>query len=363
MPNRTYNSPDYRYGFNGKEKDDSGEFGNLTHYDYGFRIYNPGIARFLSVDPMAGELAGSSPYSIGLNNPIVYKDPDGKLPILPFLLKAGAAGAADMLAQAAMAYYFDPDVETVGQAFEKVNWVQVFRSSAEGLIPWRTPGGRIGKAAATASGDVMVNAINEGTGYTGEKALQDFAVGFFGDLAGGGLGELIDKYGAKKVVKALEDLGIDTKSVRELSGISKFMEKFPEVEILSNEQMKEIVGGTNPNFWKDKIIGNADVTTPGHVFRSLRIAIDAAKNSDVDKVYMDRGLTNTLRDEYNIAAFGYRIRPDVFWVTKDGKVHIREVMSKNDTRASLMYRMERAMDGIAERNRGTIDVIKPTKNE
>ena len=42
----------YRYGFNGKEKDTNGEFGN-TIYDYGFRIYDPSIAKFLSTDPLA----------------------------------------------------------------------------------------------------------------------------------------------------------------------------------------------------------------------------------------------------------------------------------------------------------------------
>jgi RHS repeat-associated protein len=51
MDSRTVNDGDYRYGFNGKEKDQNEEFGN-THYDYGFRIYNPAIAKFLSVDPL-----------------------------------------------------------------------------------------------------------------------------------------------------------------------------------------------------------------------------------------------------------------------------------------------------------------------
>jgi RHS repeat-associated protein len=44
--------PKFRYGFNGKEADRSGEMGSLTHYDYGFRIYNPGIGKFLSMDPL-----------------------------------------------------------------------------------------------------------------------------------------------------------------------------------------------------------------------------------------------------------------------------------------------------------------------
>jgi RHS repeat-associated protein len=50
MPGRSFQSGGYRYGFNGKEKDPT-EFGALTHYDYGFRIYNPALGRFLSVDP------------------------------------------------------------------------------------------------------------------------------------------------------------------------------------------------------------------------------------------------------------------------------------------------------------------------
>lgn len=58
-----------------------------------------------------------------------------------------------MLAQVVMAYYFDPKVESIGQAFEMVNYWQVSRSVSEDLIPWRVLVGRIGKA--TASGDVF----------------------------------------------------------------------------------------------------------------------------------------------------------------------------------------------------------------
>ena len=70
MPGRTYNIGDYRYGFNGKEKDQNDEWGDLTHYDYGFRIYNPAIGRFLSVDPLAGEFPWVTPYNYAENRPI-----------------------------------------------------------------------------------------------------------------------------------------------------------------------------------------------------------------------------------------------------------------------------------------------------
>ena len=52
MPGRSLTSNLYRYGFNSKEKDNDGEFGRLTHYDYGFRIYNPGIGYVLDGKPL-----------------------------------------------------------------------------------------------------------------------------------------------------------------------------------------------------------------------------------------------------------------------------------------------------------------------
>ena len=76
-PGRKYNSAEYRYGFNGKEKDDDGEFGSITNYDYGFRIYNPAIGRFLSVDPLSPDYPWYTPYQFATNRPIDGIDLDG----------------------------------------------------------------------------------------------------------------------------------------------------------------------------------------------------------------------------------------------------------------------------------------------
>ena len=69
----------YRYGFNGKEKDQDNEFGNLTHYDYDARIYNPSIGKFLSVDPLfdAPLNGGTGPYTFVWNSPLKFIDPTG----------------------------------------------------------------------------------------------------------------------------------------------------------------------------------------------------------------------------------------------------------------------------------------------
>ncbi len=63
----------YRYGYNGKEIDK--DFAN--NYDYGFRIYNPGVARFLSVDPLSDKFPWYTPYQFAGNKPIENVDLDG----------------------------------------------------------------------------------------------------------------------------------------------------------------------------------------------------------------------------------------------------------------------------------------------
>jgi RHS repeat-associated protein len=67
---------DYRYGFNGKEKDNEVQ-GDGNTYDYGFRIYNPRLGRFLSVDPLTASYPWYTPYQFAGNDPIRNIDIDG----------------------------------------------------------------------------------------------------------------------------------------------------------------------------------------------------------------------------------------------------------------------------------------------
>jgi len=66
----------YTYGFNGKEKDDEIKGGGAS-YDYGFRIYDPRLGRFLSVDPLTRKYAMLTPYQFASNMPIAAIDLDG----------------------------------------------------------------------------------------------------------------------------------------------------------------------------------------------------------------------------------------------------------------------------------------------
>ena len=79
MSGRKHSTPSYLYGFNGKEKDDEiNEEGNS--YDFGARIYDSRIAKFLSVDPDQQKYAWQSTYVFAANSPIFLIDLDGKGP-------------------------------------------------------------------------------------------------------------------------------------------------------------------------------------------------------------------------------------------------------------------------------------------
>jgi RHS repeat-associated protein len=77
MPGRSFVGADgYRYGFNGKEKTDEVS-GNGNNYDYGYRIYNPRLGKFLSVDPLSNSYPWNSTYAFAENDVIRSIDLDG----------------------------------------------------------------------------------------------------------------------------------------------------------------------------------------------------------------------------------------------------------------------------------------------
>jgi RHS repeat-associated protein len=77
MPGRSYSAAGaYRYGFNGKEQDPEIK-GTGAQYDYGFRIYDPRMGKFFSVDPLARSFPWNSPYSYAEGDIIRSIDLDG----------------------------------------------------------------------------------------------------------------------------------------------------------------------------------------------------------------------------------------------------------------------------------------------
>ncbi len=76
LPTRVYASTDYRFGFNGKENDNEVK-GDGNSYDFGARIHDPRLGRWLSLDPLTKKYPELTPYQFASNRPIDGIDQDG----------------------------------------------------------------------------------------------------------------------------------------------------------------------------------------------------------------------------------------------------------------------------------------------
>jgi RHS repeat-associated protein len=77
MPGRKFEVGDsYKYGFNGKENDNEVK-GEGDQQDYGKRVYDPRLGKFLSVDPLTMKYPQLTPYQFASNTPIQAIDLDG----------------------------------------------------------------------------------------------------------------------------------------------------------------------------------------------------------------------------------------------------------------------------------------------
>lgn len=74
----TEDSAGYRYGFNGKEKIDEQYGIEGTAYDFGARLYDSRLGRWMARDPLEKEYPGQSTYSAFNNNPLYFVDPTGE---------------------------------------------------------------------------------------------------------------------------------------------------------------------------------------------------------------------------------------------------------------------------------------------
>lgn len=67
-----------RFGFNGKENDDEWNGQTGSTYDFGARLYDARIGRWMACDPLARKYPSLSAYHFANNSPIITIDPNGK---------------------------------------------------------------------------------------------------------------------------------------------------------------------------------------------------------------------------------------------------------------------------------------------
>ena len=69
LPGRHGSVDSYRYGFQGQEKDDEIK-GEANSINYKFRMHDPRLGRFLSLDPLAKQYPHNSPFAFSENRVI-----------------------------------------------------------------------------------------------------------------------------------------------------------------------------------------------------------------------------------------------------------------------------------------------------
>lgn len=145
MPNaNNLDAGEHTFGFNGKMDDKEMYSANGTSYDFGARMYDSRLGRFLSTDPKIKNYPFSTPYSFAGDNPITYIDHEGENPIFFMIAYFFIGTLSDAALQYSINYavYNDPTI-----AFEHIDW---FDASVTGIVTAATsPAGGLAKMELT----------------------------------------------------------------------------------------------------------------------------------------------------------------------------------------------------------------------
>ena len=151
----SWNGSTQPFRFSGKELD---KMHGLEWYDFGARMYDPGIGRFLTMDPRAEIDYSTSPYAYCGNNPIIRFDKDGR--IWDTILDA--AFVAYDLADAATQYISTGKVSNTTKA-------ALTADAMAAAIP-----GLTGAGLAVRTGEKAIStAANAGHGLKNAKAISE----------------------------------------------------------------------------------------------------------------------------------------------------------------------------------------------
>ena len=244
MPGRTTAGANTLEKFTGKERDTEA---NLNLDYFGGRFYDPALARWTTVDPLANKVKpkkfpyhSTSPYVYSLNNPVLYKDENGLWVItaqlsgrsLAFVISGGASvglalddkgnvglmvngslgGGLGVGAAGGLEFSFFPAAKTIDEI--------------SGL--GATVGGFIGVPGEFLSAEANASFLQDGNENINDFRLGASASGIPGTGVGAGIGAFAElsythvskslRFNLLDLFKGDKELSKDNKAVRQLKG-------------------------------------------------------------------------------------------------------------------------------------------------
>jgi RHS repeat-associated protein len=196
--------PDNAYRYNGKELDEA-----TGLYDYGARYYDPAVARWGQVDPLAEVMPEWSPYNYTYGNPISFNDPTGMIPCPNCW-----AAAAGML--------WEYGTQVVGNRSNGDSWADAAWNNIDGGdiavegLSFFVPGGKLAKTAGVVATEFTkvaidvqmdgdISYIGDGTdGKDPSAVLESTVTNTAISLTGGAIGNRLTSKFTDEAVSAAE---------------------------------------------------------------------------------------------------------------------------------------------------------------
>ena len=150
-------SEGYRYGFNGKERDNSTA---SDSYDFGARILDTRLGRWLSLDFLSSNYPSLSPFNACGNNPLFLIDPDGHqiIPVGDHRGNASAQQSSQMLA---------------------VYFTTAFGAPMANVLMSSMNNGKLGAFRPSGSREAFVNAFSTELSNINDEFAKTLAIGVY----------------------------------------------------------------------------------------------------------------------------------------------------------------------------------------
>jgi len=161
--NNTASSPKNYYLYNKKELQE-----NISAYDYSARFYDPVIARWTVIDPLAEKSRRFSSYVYGNDNPIRFVDPDGMSAMESAQMASTFAQAQDEIGGGRRKK--EKDIVHASPPF-------IYKNSGKGSREAGFAGFSAGFAYTGKGGGVSTNVTGFSASYKAEKSGSDFEIG------------------------------------------------------------------------------------------------------------------------------------------------------------------------------------------